>query len=222
MSDATSSVHQYPLHPVYINSPFVNRSQADLIALLKRHKANVSKNGVLEWARYRMVALPVHGETFDTALASDLLVGENDAEKEEDYDHIMESVGNWDLGSRAGLEVGRAEFKRYLAVALPVHGETFETALASGLLVGENNAEKEEDYDHIMASVGNWDLGSQAGRAEFERYLAVALPVHGETFDTALASDLLVGENDAEKEEDYDKIMESVGNWSLRTGRGGM
>jgi hypothetical protein len=161
MSDATSSVHQYPLHPVYINSPFVNRSQADLIALLKRHKANVSKNGVLEWARYRMVALPVHGETFDTALASDLLVGENDAEKEEDYDHIMESVGNW-------------------------------------------------------------DLGSQAGRAEFERYLAVALPVHGETFDTALASDLLVGENDAEKEEDYDKIMESVGNWSLRTGRGGM
>ena len=117
---------------------------------------------------------------------------------------------------------GVLEWVRYRTVGLLPHGETFKKALASGLLVGNTIAEQEEDYHQIMASVGNWDLGLQAGREEWQRYLEVALLPHGETFELALASDLLVGVDDDEKKEDYKQIMESVGNWSLRTGRNGM
>ena len=65
-------------------------------------------------------------------------------------------------------------------------------------------------------------MAMQPGREEWQRYRAVALPDHGETLETVVASGLLVGVDEDDKEEDYDKIMESVGNWSLRNGRGGM
>jgi len=116
------------------------------------------------------------------------------------------------------MQYGGDEWRRYLDVALN-HGATFATALASGRLVGVDNVEREADYHQIMESVGNWNLaglqevgGLQPGGDEWERYFAVASD-HGGTFETALASGILVGENDAEKEEDYAHIMEWVGNF---------